>query len=183
MDKRAHVQERTTKRFPAAAAIQAWVEAERRASVEKRRLLAACRERVAAIRAEADRYCANVDERIATDNNRTEASVASLHRDIALAGMVATVVRSRCDEMISRSRERSGLYGEITEQLRQCRGALAGRGLLQHEREMLLGQIASLQQSQARLQDEAVRDSARLPPLVVPGGTVPRAHLSGGGVS
>jgi len=151
--------------------IRTWIRESRRADVEKKRIQAANRERVAIVRARADMYCADVDERIATDNNRSGERVAAIHRDIGTAGMVAQVVRARCDESIARIGERAGQFDGISAQICQLARALASEGISQHDRAVLLDQMTALQREQVILRESAEREAERLPPLINPVGT------------
>jgi len=157
--------------------IATWIRESNRADVAKKRIQAENRERVAIIRAQTDMYCVDVDERIATDNNRTGERVATIHRDIGTAGMVAQVVRAQCDESIARIGERAGQFDGISAQICQLARALASEGISQHDRAMLLDQMTALQREQVILRESAEREAERLPPLINPVG---KAFMSPG---
>lgn len=150
--------------------ITTWIRESSRADVAKKRIHAENLERVATIRAQADMYCADVDERIATDNNRTGERVAAIHRDIGTAGMVAQVVRARCDESIARIGERAGQFEGISAQMCQLARALAGDGVSQSDRAVMLEQMTALRREQVILRESAEREAERLPPLISPVG-------------
>ncbi len=150
------------------SALSQWITENRKASVERERIRAANRERVAQIRAVAQVYCAQVDERIAKDTNETACRVAGANVAIASAQMVAQVVRARCDESIARITERTDQFLSLSTLQKEMHQALAMPGLSPEDREWLMGEIRQLRQDQAELKQTAENEACRLPPMVVP---------------
>ena len=169
----------TVMQSKATSTISQWIVENRKASIEKERIRAANRERVAQIRAVAKVYCAQVDERISLDANETACRVASANVAVASAHMVAHVVRARCDESIARIAERADQFLALAEQQKQMQKVLSSPGIDPEDREWVISEIRQLRRDQSDLIVTAEHEARRLPPLVAPMLFVSRGDRNG----